>query len=370
MKNRTKIKIKGLNQEKIINNIAKNLKIYNLKREENNCSEFEIDLKNKKKISTILSQNNIEILQTSDKGLLYNLRKIFTSVGILCGIILTSIVYFIQYFFVWKIEVFGIENNEEIAIFIEENIPSKLKSNINTKNIEISVKEHFEHVSSISAAIVGQSLIININEAVLPEEMEDSFSPLISQENGLITQINLIQGTLNCKVGDIVQKGDVLVLPYMIDSQGEKRDVKPKADIYADIWLSVTTTHYDYYLKTERTGRSLTHSQVILGDKVIYEHKKELKFSQYESEKSEHWLNNNLILPLKIKKIVYFETETFEVCEPFDDVKEQIIANTRSKALQFLKKNDIIKEEGERIKEAQGCYNVTYTITVTRNIGG
>ena len=371
MRTRSKITIKGLNQEKILNNLSKKIKIYNFRKSDDNQSEFEVDLKNKKKTKHILEQNNIKILSIIDSGILSNVKKILTSAGILCGLILGIIVYCLQYFFVWRVEVCGIENSKEIQRFIEDNLSSKLKYNINLNDMEILVKNQFEDVSSISMAIVGQCLLVNINETLNPEEMKESpFDPLISINDGLITQINLIQGTLNCKVGDIIKKGDILVYPFVIDSQGERREVNPKAEIYADVWLSQSITHYDYYLKRERTGKKIVYSQVLLNDKIIYDNKKDVLFKEYEIEKSEEILTKNLVFPFILRKTIFYEVETFEVSKPFDEFKDEIIENTRLKTLQFLQKNEIIKKEVFSIKQGNNFNQVNYTITVNRNIGG
>lgn len=370
MKNRSKIVIKGLNQEKILNNLSKQVKIYNFRKNENFLCEFEVDYKNRKKVDKFLTESNVEVLSVDGKGVLNGLKKIFSSIGILFGLALCVLIYTLQYFFVWNINIYGLMETEEVKTYISNNLPSRLKSKINIKEIELGVRQKFKEVSSISVAIIGQSLIVNINQSQLPEELEGDFEVLKSSFDGQITEINLVQGTLNCKVGDIVKKGDILVFPYMVDSQGERRDVKPKAEIMADVWLSETTQHYDYFMTKKRTGKKITNSQIMLGNMVVYENNCKLEFAEYEVEESEEILTKNLFLPLRIKKKTYFETTTFEISQPFSEVKDEIVENTRQKALQFLQKNEIIKKENFVIKQGYNLSEVTYTITVTRNIGG
>src|SRR5699024_8221798 len=101
-------------------------------------------------------------------------------------------------------------------------------------------------------------------EAVLPEEMQGSFQPIVSDYDGMITHINLIQGTPNVKVGDIVQKGDVLVYPYVADGEGQVMPVLPRAEIKADVWLSENEVFYEYQIKQERTGRKIECGTITL----------------------------------------------------------------------------------------------------------
>lgn len=371
-KNRATIKVKGLNQERAINNLSKTLKIYNYKREEQNLSQFEVELKHTKKIKQMLEQEGLEVLSISHKGLYSKIKQSFLRYGILAGIVIIILFYILQYSFVWKIEVWGVTAQEksEVIAFIEDNTKSNLKQKINTKELEIMVKNEFDFISSISVAIIGQSLIVNLNEAVLPEEMDENQSPIISDYDGMITKINLVQGTLNVNEGDIVQKGDILVYPYIIDSQGNKRGVKPQAEIIADVWYSSTEKHYDYRIEEIKTGNKLVQSEVYLGNLLIYKNGKDIGFGDYVTETYTKPLTNNLILPFYLKKTIYYEIETKEIIQAFDDVKDEVISKARENILLFLDKNEIILNEKYTISEAGGCHIVNYIITTSKDIGG
>ena len=370
-KNRTIIKIKGLNQERTINSISNKMKIYNIKRESHNICKFEVDFQKKKELLSLLKDCNMEVLEVHSQGIIWKIKRFFTSYGLIAGIILCSLFYLFQYNYVWKIKIVGEEiiNQKEITKFVENKISSRNKWKINTKNIEKQLLENYEEISSVSVAIVGQSLIININETILPEEMQTNNKPIISQFDGMITDITLIQGTLAVDVGDIVQKGDILVYPYIIDSQGEEREVFPKAEIWADIWVSGTEIHYDYQIISQRTGESRTNSQIYLFDKLIYSNAKKCDYLEYEMEKQSSYLNKNNILPFVLTKVTYYEVKTMEIFKDFSTVKDDIIEKARQKALIFLQENEIIKEEKITLKEGGGIHEVDVLLTVNRNIG-
>ena len=372
IKNRTTIKVKGLNQERALNNLSKKINIYNYKRHERNLSEFEVDVKYSKKIKDILEKEGLEVLSIKNRGFLHYFNEFFKRLGIIIGLIFVILFYAIQYNFVLKIEVWGGETIEcqQVKEFVQDNMTSNFKSNISTEDLEILVRNNFDFVSSVSIAIVGQSLIVNLNPSVLPGEMEGQFQPLVSQYDGLITKINLIQGTLNVQVGDIVQKGDILVMPYVIDSDGTLYEVEPRAEIIADVWISSSVSHYDYKIVQKRTGRKVTTSEVLLGNLIIYSNNEDMSFTDYESETYTQVLTKNLMLPLYLKKTIYYEIETEEVVQPFEEVKEIIIEEARQKALIFFDKNDIIINESMLISEGAGCHIVNYTITVSKDLGG
>lgn len=372
MKKKTKIVVKGLNQEKALNKLVKKINIYNLKRDKHDQSEFEIDSVNNREIKKIISSVGLEIVSINHQGIFKVFRRLITSYGLLFAIVICSIFYTFQYNFVLKINVFGLKNinKSEITSFVDKNLSSRLKNKINTKELEILIKREYEDISSVSVAIVGQSLVINVNEGILSEEDENQ-NALISNFDGLITDINLIQGTLAVDVGQIVKKGDVLVYPYIIDSQGEKRNILPKAEIFADIWLKGEEIHYDYRIVKERTGRKFVRQEVCLNNLIIYSSGgQEIPFNEYEMEKTSILISKNNILPLKKVNYCYYELVTKEIFEEFDGVKEILIQKAREKALIFLQKNEIIKEENFTLREGGGIYRIEYVITVNRNIGG
>lgn len=371
-KNKTIFKIKGLNQERSFNNISKTVSIYNIKKEDDGTSQFEVDYKDAKKTKKFLEQQGFQILSVTNHGILFKFKNLFTRYGIVAGLIFCLLFYLLQYNFILQVKVLGEPSEIQSLIkeYVVDNLNSNFKYNIDTKEIENSIKAEFDQVSSVSVAIYGQTLLINYNPSTIPEEMRGEFDPIVSEYDGMITDIELVSGTLNVKVGDIVQKGDVLVYPYIIDTDGETRQVTPSAKITANVWFSETITHYDYRLETKHTGKKIVSSFVKLGDLVIYSHDKENNFQEYEVESYSQPLTKNLLLPFTLEKIVYYQTQTDEIIEPFEEVREEVIEKAREKTLIFLDKNAIIINENYIIKDAGSVHNVIYTITTSITFGG
>ncbi len=369
---RTKFKIKGLNQERTLNKLSKSTKIYNLKRVDQHFCQFETDFSKRKIAKKILLENGMEILHLSHSGILSKIKRLVTSYGLILALGVCSLFYGLQYQYIWKIEIVGEAQLQEGVLkdFINQTLPSKIKSKIDTKGLERAVKEEFPEVSSLSIAIVGQALVLNINEGVLPEEMEGEYQPLKSEYDGLITQIQLVQGTLAVNEGQLVKAGDVLVYPYVYDSEGEEIAVSPKAEIWADVWLAERGYHYDYQIVVERTGRVAQAGVVMFNNLPIYRRSPQIQFEEYEVEEEIVDISKNLFLPLKLKRTIFYQTRTQEIISPFEGKKEEIIASLREKTLIFVQENEIIKEENYTIREEGGCYEICYITTVNRNIGG
>lgn len=368
--NRVKFCIKGLNQERNLNEISKKYAIYNIDRKDGKTCEFEVDASYAKIVKNQLKSAGFEVKKVEHRGWIKYASYAAKSYGIITGLLLCFLFYALQFGRVWKIDVNGTKTLQQNAVssYIEQNF-SLNKSQINTKEIEKALKQHFFQVSSVSVAIIGQSLVVNIYEQDIPEELKGEFSPIYSDFDGRITQINLIQGTAAVKIGQIVQKGDVLINPYIIDSQGAMRDVKPQADIYADIWLSGSSEHNESYLHTFRTGKNIVCDTITLFGLQIYSNAHEIPYLSYECENFEFFLTKNNILPLILNKNIYYELETQLVEVPFEDVKQQKIEEAKQNALIYFSDYDIIKDEQVVISGGAGVYSVTYLITVSKKIG-
>ena len=369
-KARSHFKIKSLNREKIFNKISQQFVIYDVKQRDG-FIEFEVDESDGEEVEKFLNQQNVKIYSAVHKGLRRKILNILKMWGVVAGLAIGIALYSLQYFFVFKIEVWGCDelNESEVANFVKENMASRFKGNIDTQRLEISIRDNFELVSSVSVAIVGQSLIVNINEAILPEELNGEFEPIVSQYDGLVTEINLVQGTLNVKQGDIVQKGDILVYPYIIDGDGEQRPVQPKAEIFADVWVEKEDVFYEYQIVEERTGRKIECSEVTLFGLVIYSNTNENTFESFESEKTSSYIAENNILPLIYTKYTFYETKTTEIIRNFEQEKDDLFENLRQKTLIYLPENAIIKDEKSSVKEMAGVFYLSYIITTSLDIG-
>jgi len=371
MKNYCELEIKGLNQERFFNQLSEKYKVFDIKRISKNQSIFRVKYFAEKKVERLVLENNFEILSKRKVGVLNNLVNALTSYGLIAGIVVGGGYYFIQSGFVREIEVWGNEkiSDSEIVNFIDEHLLSYNKNKINTKEVENKIYTHFSCFSFVSVSIYGQTLIVNVKEEIIPEEMGENFEAIYSKYDGIITDIELIQGTLCVEVGDIIQAGQILVQPYIINSSGEEMPVKPQANIYADVWLIEEEMHNSSYEESYYTGNKITINEVYVGKLKIYEKLMTNMYENFDMQTKEKILNKNNILPITLKTITYQEKATRLVEIPFDEIKEELCEKIKAKTLQKVEEYDIIKKENEVIKSVGNITTVKYIVTVSRNIG-
>ena len=368
-KNETKFEITGLNQEKLLNELCKTVSLSDIDRREKNKTSFKCSYFEHKKVEKFLKSKNVKIDSVAHESVAYKFHKLFTSWGLVVAIVLFAVLYFLQGQYVVQYEVSGVDklSEESVVDFVKKNYPQK-KSQIDTEAIEVGLTATFPRISLVSCMIKGQTMVINIKEKLLPNEMYGDFAPLVAEKDGRITEIELISGTLQVKVGDFVQKGDVLVEPYTIDTSGQLKKVEARAEIKADVYYEGSVDHYQTYISVERTGNIAVENTITLFGLTIYTFKEEHNFKMYEVEYEDVELSKNLVFPFKMKKTYIYELSERVVESNFEDVREEYIAMARESALKNCENTDNIKDEYYTLRHLSGVTIVNYCVVIEEEI--
>lgn len=363
--------INNLNREKIFKEIVKETKITDIKIC-NNQIKFCVNKKYQKKVDKILEKKNAKIINKKIIGGINYLKNVFFKLEVAIPIILFIFFLIISNNYILRFEIQGIEqiNKNEIMQIIKQNDINNftLKNKINLKQLENNILK-VDKVSLVSATIKGNTLIINIKEKVHNPEYEekDSFLPLVSKYNGIVTKINVTQGTPLVKVGQTIKVGQELIAPYVIDTSGETRGVYAKGEVFADVFFSESFEVNSAEIKYSPTGKVIQNRQIFVGSVKIFDANIECKFKEYKTEVKEQILNGAL-LPLKIVETIYYEQNAEVIEDYFEKNKEQILEDCKQKTRQLIPNYDIIKDEYYDITTLAGINRITYTYLVELEI--
>ncbi len=369
-KAQTTFQIHGLNQEKTLNELAKIVTLEKVCRESKTDTIFECPYLKHKKVEKLLKSKGFQIVSMRHEGILWKLQKIATSYGLVLGVAVFFILQLVASQFVVQYEITGVDKQSQVEItsFVKKNFPNK-KSAIDTKQIEISLMENFDSISFASCMIKGQTLLVNIKEKLLPNEIYGQFKPIVARSDAKISQINLVSGTLTVKVGDFVRMGDVLVEPFVVDSSGSIKKVEAKAEIMGEVYNLGESQHFSSRVEVSRTGKTIVQNSVLLFGLEIYTFKEENNFKLFETESEDINLIKNLPLPFKLKKTTFFELQEKTIESNFEDVKDEFIEKARQKALQNVENCDKIIEEFYTLRHQSNATFVDYCIVTKEPIG-
>ena len=360
-------KIKGLNIEKNLNILSKQVEIFDIFRHSKNLTSFRVGVTKAKSVKKFLQAHNYEILEERRVGGAIFLRVL--SLNVLLPVVFGALLIFLQSPFILQYEILGEENimEKEVVEYIKTNFP-KNKYKLNTKKVEGALYDHFDEISFVSVIVRGQTLVVNIKEKLLPEEIYGEFAPIVSDYDGKITEFELVSGTMAVKIGDYVRAGDVLVYPFYIDG-GVRHRVLAKAQITMEIYHTASVQHQNERTEKVRTGRTSERLVVTLFNLPIYCNEAKETFSLYEEEVEIKPLILNNLLPLKLERTTYFELKLVQIKESFAEAEGRLKKEAREKALKKLTKCGIIKNEFVQSSETDGGMLVSYTIVEEIEVG-
>ncbi len=371
LKNRVEFQIKALNQEKMLNEMSKAVPLQNIDRTDKAYVKFSCSIFDERRVENFLKNQNATILRKKRFGILSVFKKILSSYGLIAGIVLCSVLYFVQANFIWNYKIFGAENlsQNQIEAFVKTNFPRN-KRKFRAKDVEIALVDEFKQISFVSCAVRGQSVVINLKEKLQPDEIYGSFKPIVAQKSGRIEKINLISGTLKVKVGDFVKAGDVLVEPFTTDTSGQTKKVEAHAEILAKVYHQGRAEHSEKRIDVVRTGNVVHQNKIKLFGLEIYSFKEENNFKMFDVEEKQKNLIKNLPLPFKMTEVTIFELKENVIESKFEDVKDEYVEKARQNALKNCEKCDTIIEEFYTTKSLAGITIVNFCIVTEQEIGG
>lgn len=206
------ISVEGYFIERFINIcISKNVLLWNLKRKKSSFLYTNIGMRDFKKIKEIAKITKCRVKIQRKRGLpfllnKYKKRKIF---AISLAIILLLI--FGTSNFIWNIEIVGnntIETSEIMKDLNENGLKTgMIKQKVNTKEVINNIRLKRNDIAWIGLNIKGTNAIVSIVESDKKPEIidENEYCNIVTKKDGIITKINVQNGTALVKEGDIVK---------------------------------------------------------------------------------------------------------------------------------------------------------------------
>ncbi len=310
------IKVEGFFIERFINIcISKKILLWNIKREKSSILYANIGINDYRKLKNIAKKTKSKINIQTKKGLpflvhKYRKRKIFVA---LLAIIFIAL--FAMSKFIWNIEIKG---NEQIAKteIIEELNKNGLKvgtykGKINANSIINKIRLDRSDIAWIGIDIEGTNVIVEIRETSKAPEIidENEYCNIIANKEGMITKINVQNGTAVVKEGDIIKEGDVLVQGLLEGKYTGIRYVHAKADIEAKIWYSKKEKVFLKQQIQVPTGATEQKYTLNINNFKINFYKTLSKFENYDTinEDKKLKLFSNFYLPIEITKQTNYE---------------------------------------------------------------
>lgn len=348
------ISIKGLNLNRLIDEmLSKSIMPKSINRVAYDEIIIEISSTQYKNLVDLksISCYNVSVLKHRPKFnlMIMTLKRLGFVVGLAVALFLLSVTSNK----IWDINVIVTgENSDGVEGLVYEALSLKgigvgQRFKLNTRDLEKELLSLIDDCASVVVTKNGIVLDIAVKTRVYKPEL--STADIVAKFDGKITEINLTSGILSVNIGEGVQKGQVLIASGLVgDFYAEAiGEIKAKVLVSGE---SVGST------KLENVTRSGAFYDVVAFEifgKTIYFNAKEKDFStifkNYEVERSEIFVSNNLCLPLK--KVVFrvFELKSEEIMVSPEEVVEN------------LKKQALINAENN-LPDGADVFGVTYDV--------
>lgn len=372
------ITIEGYFVEKFINLCSnKKIKIWDINKKNEGLLEAKIIVKDFFRIRKCarISKCRIKIKKKIGFYFLmnkYKKRKIF-----LISLIVVAAILAINSLFIWNINFICDEDIDLNSIVLDLNEfgikVGVLKSSIDESDIQNKIRLKRDDIAWIGFNIKGTNLDIKIIKSVEKPEIlnENEYCNIVSQEDALITKITVQNGTAMVKEGDIVTKGDILVLGLIEGKYVEDKYVHSQATIEGNVWR---TTKKKVELNTtekRQTGNSEKKFQILIKNFQINLYKNDTNFKNYDkiSTESKLKIGSNLYIPISIIKNEYLETENVNKTLTKEEAKKEAIKLAEEELNTMLPENSKLINKSLTYYEGEDYIEVELTYESVENIG-
>lgn len=236
------VRVTAQNPEKLLNLCAaKGIGIWRVSVKQN-LLYFKIGITSFKKLRIFKRKIPCRIHITKKVGLPFLIKKYKRRYGIVCGFSLFIVIIYFMSGCVWNICISGNKN-----IKSREILSSLRKIGIYEgafiKNIDPEEKRNEfllvqQGLSWAAINIEGSKLTLNVSETKAVEEKDNYASNFVSSDDGIIKKIEIKNGITEVKVGDTIQKGQLLVSGVKEYDDGRVSFVRAMGNIYAEVAYS------------------------------------------------------------------------------------------------------------------------------------
>ena len=188
--------------------------------------------------------------------------------GLLCAIVVFSVLLFMALQLVWCVDVSGPAIYQvDVKRFLNENDihPMMWQKNVNLSQLRDTLEWRYPEVAWVDCGWRGNVLCIQLIEGVPEGEAvtTNGSGDIVASRSGVVEQIITLAGTSIVQPGDVVQEGQVLIQGTERGSEEESIAVMARGIVMARVWdqasvkMDITETVTDY------TGNEQTEWRII-----------------------------------------------------------------------------------------------------------
>lgn len=360
-----RIVVEGYYIERFINICTTNkILIWNLRREKGIRLHLNIGIRDFYRAVEIAKKLKCKIKIEKKRGIPFIANKYRKRKSFLISLIVIIMIVYISSGYVWNIEI-QIEDNLQLEN-LEQDIQEVglktgiRKSKLNVEEIVNKIRLKRNDISWIGISLKGTNAIVKAVKAKEAPEIidEKEYSNIVAQKAGTITEIIAQNGTAQAKIGDKVEKGQILIKGVMEGKYTGTRYVHSLGEVKAIVEY---TKKDKISLKKEenvKTGKKETKYKIKFNNFQINFYKTLSKFKIYDTieEEKKFKIFSNLYLPISVTKITNEElqenSEKYSIEEATEKGTKELEKQIET---EIKEKNNILRKKSRCNRKRRIC---------------
>lgn len=351
MSSSLKVKIEGLNSNKILNALIEDGVFLKNVKEKRKFVVFEIDERYEFVLKNTCKKFHKRYEMLSKNGVLRTLKRVRFYYGFILAVVLVSVFIFSFNLYIFEVNV-KVSTNVEYdtkkleSLLKEEGVVAGIKkTDFDKQKLQHLIMSSDENIAGCSVKNFGGKLEIEIIPAIIKESV--SKDDIYSNFNAVLTKVDVFAGKTSLKVGDLVRQGDLLI----------KNDNGAKGEILGKVYFSDYLIYNENQQVKEFTGNVFEEKYFEVFGKRLNKIKQFNKISNFIEEKCVFYVSKYNFLPLRCVNVKYREFVYKDVVVKFSE---------KEKELKEKLYCDIMKTLDESI--VQKITKVTYSIVTENNL--
>lgn len=204
----------------------------------------------------------------------YKKRKILAA-----GVFFFIVGLYVLSSFIWEVRVTGnerISQEELLSACAEMGLkPGAFRRHVDTDALTDQLAEQFTDISWVSVNITGTNAHIRLVETIPKPEMMDRDTPcdIVASKDSIIQSIAVESGTPLAAMGDVVEKGDILIGSQVDIKAGDEQVgtewVRARGKVYGKLWHQLEEELPLNYTRKEYTGKILNDHSLFLKNSIL-----------------------------------------------------------------------------------------------------
>lgn len=282
-----------------------------------------------KKIRHIKGKTRVKIRATERRGLPFILRHYKLRVGFAAGLVIYVAVLCLMSGHIWNINIVGanrLQTDEIESVLSSLGLFEGAKiSSVDPEMIRTRLALEFDDIAWSSVNIEGSRATVNISETIDTKKENHDPCDLTAACDGIITAIEVTNGTTLVKLGQTVKKGDTLVTGLTEYKDGSTDIGRSSGKIYARTEHRLTASAPLEYEVTVGTEKSETLCVLSFFGIDIPLYLGSPKGDFVASKTVKRFEDNGMYIPITLTETVFFKTEKRTVTVSEETAKQMAL---------------------------------------------